>query len=258
MNKVLFIDVDGTLISFTSHKVPDSSIDALQKARENGCEIIIATGRAYTDLEDLKEIPYNAVIALNGSDCVLRDGTSIARRQIPLDDFRKALALSEEYGFPIAVENDLGIFVNRRDTQVIALAEHVNHPVPPVVDIEKMFVESKCCQLCFYCDKETENDIMRQLPHLSASRWHPIFADINVKGVDKSTGMDIFASYYGIDMSETVAFGDGGNDIPMLRKAGIGIAMGNASETVKAAAGYVTDSVDDNGIYNALKHFKVI
>ena len=183
MNKVLFIDVDGTLISFTSHKVPDSSIDALQKARENGCEIIIATGRAYTDLEDLKEIPYNAVIALNGSDCVLRDGTSIARRQIPLDDFRKALALSEEYGFPIAVENDLGIFVNRRDPQVIALAEHVNHPVPPVVDIEKMFVESKCCQLCFYCDKETENEIMRQLPHLSASRWHPIFADINVKGV---------------------------------------------------------------------------
>ena len=70
--------------------------------------------------------------------------------------------------------------------------------------------------------------------------------------------MDIFASYYGIDMSETVAFGDGGNDIPMLRKAGIGIAMGNASETVKAAAGYVTDSVDDNGIYNALKHLKVI
>ena len=55
-----------------------------------------------------------------------------------------------------------------------------------------------------------------------------------------------------------MAFGDGGNDIGMLRHAGVGVAMGNAKDDVKAAADYVTDSVDENGIFNAMKHFGII
>ena len=57
---------------------------------------------------------------------------------------------------------------------------------------------------------------------------------------------------------EIIAFGDGGNDVDMLEYAGIGVAMGNAGEDVKAAADYVTTAIDDDGIFNALKHFNVI
>ncbi|MDR0348571.1 MAG: HAD hydrolase family protein, partial [Tannerella sp.] len=64
--------------------------------------------------------------------------------------------------------------------------------------------------------------------------------------------------HYGISLSETMAFGDGGNDIPMLQHVACGIAMGNASDEVKAVAGYVTDSVDDDGLTNALRHFGLI
>ena len=56
--------------------------------------------------------------------------------------------------------------------------------------------------------------VMSQLPNLSASRWHPYFADINVKGVNKATGMEDFAAYFDLDLSQSLAFGDGGNDIP--------------------------------------------
>ena len=140
----------------------------------------------------------------------------------------------------------------------IELARLVDHPVPPVIDIEKEFVEGKCCQLCFYCDEETEKEVMAQLPNLSASRWHPIFADINVKGVDKASGIREFASYYDFDISHTIAFGDGGNDISMLREAGIGIAMGGAAESIRAVSDYVTDTVDNDGIRNALIHFGII
>ena len=62
----------------------------------------------------------------------------------------------------------------------------------------------------------------------------------------------------GVSKEETMAFGDGGNDIGMLRHAGIGIAMGNAKDDVKASADYVTTSVDEDGIFKALKHFGVI
>ena len=209
-------------------------------------------------MHEIEEVPFDAVIALNGSDCVLRDGTSVSKKQISDKDFQKAYALSRQFGFPIAVETNNGIFVNELNPIVIELARLVDHPVPPVIDIEKEFVEGKCCQLCFYCDEETEKEVMAQLPNLSASRWHPIFADINVKGVDKASGIREFAFYYDFDISHTIAFGDGGNDISMLREAGIGVAMGGAAESIRAVSDYVTDTVDNDGIRNALIHFGFI
>ena len=60
-------------MSFDTHRVPQSAIEALQQVHESGIKIIIATGRAFTDLHELEEIPYDAVIALNGSDCDIDD-----------------------------------------------------------------------------------------------------------------------------------------------------------------------------------------
>jgi len=72
------------------------------------------------------------------------------------------------------------------------------------------------------------------------------------KGTNKATGIDEICKYYGIDISETMAFGDGGNDIAMLKHAGVGVAMGNASDEVKGYADMITDSVDDDGIAKIL------
>ena len=116
----------------------------------------------------------------------------------------------------------------------------------------------ECCQLCIYCDEEMEKEVMAQLPGLSVSRWNPFFADVNVTGVNKAMGINEFASYYGFDVSGTIAFGDGGNDISMIRAAGMGIAMGGASEAVKSVADYITETVDEHGIRNALVHFGIV
>ena len=66
------------------------------------------------------------------------------------------------------------------------------------------------------------------------------------------------AKHFGIPIAHTIAFGDGGNDAPMLLRAGMGVAMGNSSDTTKAAADYITTDIDDNGIEKALKHLKII
>ena len=238
MIKALLLDVDGTLLSFETHKVSQSSIDALKKVHDSGIKIVIATGRAASDLHEIDSVPYDGVIALNGAECVLRDGSVIRKVAIP--------------------ELNEGVFVNRLTPTVEQIAGIVEHPVPPVVDIEEMFDKKECCQLCFYFDEETEQKVMPLLPGLSATRWHPLFADVNVAGTSKATGLSLFADYYRIKVAEIMACGDGGNDIPMLKAAGIGVAMGNASEKVQSVADFVTDTVDNNGLCKALKQFGVI
>lgn len=89
-------------------------------------------------------------------------------------------------------------------------------------------------------------------------RWYPTFADIIASGVDKGVGIDQFCNYHGFSLEETMAFGDGGNDLEMLRHAAIGIAMGNADDDVKQAADYVTNDVDDEGVFKALQHFGLV
>ena len=86
----------------------------------------------------------------------------------------------------------------------------------------------------------------------------PLFADVNLAGISKATGLSAFADYYGIEMAQIMACGDGGNDISMIWAAGMGIAMGGASEAVKSVADYITEAVDENGVRNALVRFGIL
>lgn len=258
MIRALFLDVDGTLVSFSTHRVPDSARRALLRAHERGVRIFIATGRAVGNLEIVAEVPYDGVVGLNGSDCVLRDGSPLVRHTIEAEDLERALALSDELQFPIAVEFDSGTFVNRLSPKVEQLARMVDMPVPQQTDLRELFAQETCCQLGFYLDPELEKAVMEHLPRLTASRWCDLFADINVAGADKGTGITEVAARFGFAREEIMAFGDGGNDVPMLRAAGIGVAMGNACLEALQAADYITADIDDDGLAKALRHFGVI
>jgi P-type E1-E2 ATPase len=96
------------------------------------------------------------------------------------------------------------------------------------------------------------------MTHCESGRWHPAFTDITAKGNTKQRGIDEIIRHCGMPLSQTVAFGDGGNDVSMLRHAAIGVAMGQASDEVKDAADYVTASVDEGGIQKALQHLGLI
>jgi HAD superfamily hydrolase (TIGR01484 family) len=113
-------------------------------------------------------------------------------------------------------------------------------------------------QLTPFFTPEYEAELLTRLPHCISGRWHPEFTDITANGADKGKGIITMARHEGFDPSRTIAFGDGGNDTSMILQAGIGVAMGNAIDALKQQADYVTTSVDDDGILNALRHFNVI
>lgn len=259
MIKAIFFDVDGTLLSFETHRIPQSTIDAISEVKKKGIKVIVATGRLLKQITNLGDIEFDGFITVNGSYCITTDGQVIGKRIIPKQELESLIAYeAKNTQFPYAFMTQEGIFVNRVDDAIKAFSEIIKLPIPPARDLSTM-VDDEVFQLNVFLDKAGEELIMKEaLTSCESSRWHPIFADVNVKGTNKSIGINEFLQYYNIQKSETMAFGDGGNDIEMLKHVGLGIAMGNANDEVKAIADYITDSVDDNGVANALRHFGVI
>ena len=90
MIKAIMLDVDGTLVSFETHKILQSTVEALQKIHDRGIRIVIATGRAAGDLHEIAAVPYDGIIALNGADSCFTGMAHVIRRHlIPKDDFKK-------------------------------------------------------------------------------------------------------------------------------------------------------------------------
>ena len=145
-------------------------------------------------------------------------------------------------------------YVNELTDEVFRL---LNFPEPPQLDINEALKEENF-QLIAFFKPDQEAKIMEELPGCEAMRWTSLFTDIVPAGGNKQVGMKKILEYYGIRSEECMAFGDGGNDIPMLQYAGIGVAMGNARPEVQQVANFVTSSVDDNGIVFALKHFGIL
>ena len=110
------------------------------------------------------------------------------------------------------------------------------------------------------CSPEALRAALEELcpPKCVSGRWHPEFTDITANGADKGKGILAMAKHEGFNPNHTIAFGDGGNDTSMILQAGIGVAMGNAIDELKQQADYVTTTVDDYGILNALRHLEVI
>ena len=96
------------------------------------------------------------------------------------------------------------------------------------------------------------------MTHCISARWHTTLRDISPIGGTKQLGIDKFLEYYGLDLKDTMAFGDGGNDMQMLQHVSLAVAMGNAGDELKSIADFVTKDVDDEGIAYALKHYGLI
>lgn len=257
MIKAIFLDIDGTMVSFNTHRVPDNTKKALREAREKGVKIFVATGRHSSDINNLDNLEFDGYITLNGAYC--RVGHEVVfKKNIPHEDVAAFVRYEEEVEpIPCFFVEAGCVSANREDelvSQMMKLVEFTPRPIIP----SREFLHKEIFQLTAFFPIEREDEIMKFLPGCAATRWYPTFTDIVARGVDKSVGLDKIGAYFGFHKDEMMAIGDGGNDISMLQHAGIGVAMGNAGEDVKQAANYVTTSVDDDGVGNALRHFGVI
>ena len=260
--KAIFFDIDGTIRSFNTKTIPDNTKETLRKLKEKGIKIFIATGRApfHTKfLDDLLDFKFDGYITINGQYCYLNTGEVLNDQILSKKDIEQVLPYFKEN--KIACDFALldGAFINLKNDRVKWLEDELGDPDRFVVveDAYERGIKEKVYQLNVFVSEE-EGDFMNLMPNSKTARWTSHFTDIIPKDGGKNKGIDAIINHFGIKLEETMAFGDGGNDIDMLKHAGIGVAMENGREDVKKIADFITTSVDDDGITYALKHYKVL
>ena len=256
MIKAIFFDIDGTLASFKTHQIPPQTFVALKKLQEKGIKLFIATGRGKDGQFVLNDFPFDGYITLNGQYCYTKEKL-IYENTIVKEDLIALLNYLEEKPFPCGFTEEHTKYFNMRDERVDEIHAITHNDDHPAGDYQQV-IHHKIYQCMCFISQEEEKELLKVMPHCISARWHPLFCDISPIGGTKQNGIDQFLKYYDIDLSETMAFGDGGNDIQMLEHVNISVAMGNAHDDVKKIAHYITDSVDDNGIVHALQHFNLI
>ena len=256
----LFFDIDGTLVSFNTHEIPASAVKALTEAKENGSQIYIATGRPPLIINNMSQIEHliDGFITINGALCYVGH-EQVSCHPIPAEDVMTCVQDSQakRYGLIVVGRDQVAVLdptgsVDRIFRQYLNVKEF-DKP-SPLEDV----LGQDVLQLTAFFDAGYEKDMLARMPQCVSGRWHPEFTDITAREADKGKGILAIARHKGFDASRTIAFGDGGNDLSMIRQAGIGVAMADATEELKQQADYITTSVDENGILNALRHFNVI
>ena len=258
--KAVFFDIDGTLVSFKTHRVPQSALDAVAALRRRGIKVYIATGRPVAFIDNLGGLEYDGMVTVTGAYCFARGGEVISRRPVPAADVERVVAhLSGGVDtYPVVFVCSDSLFLSQVNEEVRSVFRLLDLGVPPVFSATAA-LGREVLQLISFFRADRERHFMSTLmPGCSALRWHPSFADVIARGVDKSAGIDQVLAYEGLSLDNAMAFGDGGNDVSMLAHVPCGVAMGNACDELKAVADYVTASVDDDGVAKALRHFGLL
>lgn len=256
MIKAAFFDLDGTLLSHTTLSVSEGTAQALRKLRQRGIPCIAATGRHILEMEKLplESLEFDGYLTMNGQ--LMLDREKQVSFGVPIQGEAKALILElfESRSLPVLLLEQNRIYLNYVDPVVEAAQETISTPIPEL----GTYAGAPIYQACLYLPAEGHPCLEKLREHCVVTWWHSQGVDIVAKGGGKVAGIQRYLEANGIRQDQTIAFGDGHNDLEMLRFAGIGVAMGNAGEAVKAAADYVTASVDQEGVAKALAHFELI
>ena len=263
MNKplALFFDIDGTLVSFATHQIPESTVSALEKAKARGAKVFISTGRPVCLIDNIGQIEHlvDGFVTINGAHCFVGD-RELCCKAVPPDDVRAVTDFANEHRLACIFVGEKGTAILNDQPIVHRIFVHDLNVRNLDFDrpVDDLTARERIMQLSFFLSAEQERQLMPRLGGCVSGRWHPEFTDLTTSGADKGSGMLLVAHAMGIDPSRTIAFGDGGNDLSIIEKAAVGVAMGNASDELKAAADHVTADVDHDGISRALTHLGVI
>ena len=219
MIKAMFFDVDGTLVSFRTHKATAAMADALEQLHRRGIKLFISTGRHPRMLQYLRDLfPFDGWVTMSGQFCYCGDQV-IHRNPMDRQAVEELVSAAASNAFSCIFLEGHDIYINYANEQTHEFMKDLYLPLPPVQDPRRA-LDGELYQAITFLTKENEHLLLDRAPHLKTTRWHPTFLDV----IPATGGKD----------------------------------KGSASDFVKSQADYTTGTVDEDGVISALRHFELL
>lgn len=279
MGKVVFLDVDGTLINYQT-QTPPSAKTAIDEARKNGHRVYICTGCSKAEIlqRDLPDL--DGMIGANGG-YVEDEGDVILHQSLTYDQTKHVVDWCTERNMGIILECNSGryvdpIFMEQGPYAFVRYKEGkgAGNASP---DAERQRIKDNFIyvegddryrddvnKISFVLHSYQDHlDSKEEFPDMVANTWGgkgelAIFGDLGPAGITKKRAIEALLDHIGADVKDTISFGDAKIDLSMFELCDFNVAMGNGGPEIKEAADYITDDVDDDGLYNAFKYLKLI
>ena len=277
MGKIIFIDVDGTLVDYEGN-LPDSAVTAIRKARANGHRVYISTGRSKAEVyQNIWDIGLDGMIGGNGS-YVEDHGSVILHRHISYEQCVHIVDWLHGRGLEFYLESNNGLFASehfetagepviqeysRRKGLGSADAMTIRKAFPDMIFGGELYRDDLNKVSYILNSYQDFLDAKEEFPDLENNTWGGVgetalFGDLGVKNITKAYAIRRLLDYLKAGIEDTIAIGDAKIDIPMLEYCDFGVAMGSGGEEIRAMADYVTDDVDRDGLYKAFVHLGLI
>jgi hypothetical protein len=269
--RMIAFDLDGTLLD-SNKELSRTNLDALERAADAGIELVPTTGRFFNAMPDaIRKLPFlHYAITINGAAVTdLRTGKTIYQAEMP---WQLAVDVMKELDtFPVVYD----CFMGNCAYMTAALKEKIDVTVASphyrkmlhelrvsVPDLKEYLMEQKkdVQKIQFFSpDDALRQRLLKELPlryaNIYTSTSVPDNIEINQIHANKGEALLVLADYLGVPQSATMAFGDGLNDLSMIKEAGIGIAMANACDAVKEVADWIAPSCDESGVACGINKF---
>ena len=257
--QLVFFDIDETLCRMGV--LAENNDHVLRELYASGMRLAIATGRSVCMLpKDIRRLfdagMIEALVSANGQFNLVGEEV-VSHYPLPQNDVARLIAIARAHGldYQQASQHHVAWSKHMPARDVVAEA-FTAYRVDPQYHLRHTIY-----QLSVFLPESLEDDALRQAfaeVGYHFARWHRGGADIVPRDGSKARGIRDVCQVLGIDVARTMAFGDGGNDIEMLQYVGIGVAMGDGRENLKTVADYVTGTIEEDGIREALAHFGLL
>ncbi len=251
----MFFDIDGTLLSEMTREVPASAKEALARARSCGHLVFVNTGRAYSQLGQIRKM-----LDVDGWLCgcgtyILAEGRELYYRAMPEEQRKKICRAIEDADMDGILEGREGCYVGSKDSRFPEgrqFREGLAFAIRSTDWNAECGAAEKFC--CIADEKSDKAGFFRSLGlDIQVIDRGDGFYECVPEGHSKATAIDIILKEYGLDLKDAYVFGDSNNDLPMFEHVPNAVAMGRHSSELEPYAAFITKTVEQDGIWYAME-----